>query len=262
MVSRASTGRRDERNSIAATLTGAPLQSSLWCRISSSILLPVMSATFTPSSVIDMEKERDWAANLGMLDWDNTQIVFSKRSLLEFLKYAGVTVDPNFTNIQKLPRYARFGTQSGGGDVEPEATIQQESATTAAQQADNAYRPSRRVRTAPGGGHTNIFGTDTDDALAAAPPRAVQAPSAVASPETTADAVPKATPEDTAPESRPKLYASSDNFNWPLMATCRSKRNTSSGVGSLWDEPAPKEFKPTRRVREMPGGKDSISSLF
>ncbi|KAH9830925.1 uncharacterized protein C8Q71DRAFT_783777 [Rhodofomes roseus] len=204
-----------------------------------------MSATFTPSSVIDMDKERDWAANLGMLDWDNTEIVFSKRSLLEFLKYAGVTVDPNFTNIQKLPRYARFGTLSGGGDVEPEATIQQESPTTAAQQADNAYRPSRRVRTAPGGGHTNIFGTDTDDALAAAPPRAVQAPSAVASPETTADAVPKATPEDTAPESRPK-----------------SKRNTSSGVGSLWDEPAPKEFKPTRRVREMPGGKDSISSLF
>ena len=57
-----------------------------------------------------------------MLDWDSTSIVFTKRSLIEFLKqvsltseplhvgltsngrYTGTTVDPNFTNIQKLPR--------------------------------------------------------------------------------------------------------------------------------------------------------------
>lgn len=57
-----------------------------------------------------MSKERDWPANLGtssqldrplrmpliinlvystgMMDWDNTSIVFTKRSLIEFLKYA------------------------------------------------------------------------------------------------------------------------------------------------------------------------------
>lgn len=58
---------------------------------------------YTPSEVVDMSKERDWAAALGvcsllgvwhvihsytagMLDWDSTSIVFTKRSLLEFLK--------------------------------------------------------------------------------------------------------------------------------------------------------------------------------
>ena len=57
----------------------------------------------------------------GMLDWDNTNIVFTKRSLIEFLKYAmlmdhhasfanllwrytGTTVDTNFQNVSKLPR--------------------------------------------------------------------------------------------------------------------------------------------------------------
>ena len=56
-----------------------------------------------------------------MLDWDSTGILFTKRSLIEFLKlvhslekfnrfnigsyrYTGVTVDVNLTNIGKLPR--------------------------------------------------------------------------------------------------------------------------------------------------------------
>ncbi|KZT66706.1 hypothetical protein DAEQUDRAFT_729979 [Daedalea quercina L-15889] len=208
-----------------------------------------MSSTFTPSSAIDWEKERDWAANLGMLDWDNTQIVFSKRTLLEFLKYAGVTVDPNFTNIQKLPRYARFGTLSGDSatlpEVLPEVRAKQDAIATASQ-TENGYRPSRRVRAAPGGGHTNIFGNDNDDALTSAPPRPGETSvSPVASPEVAADASPKATPDEAAAESRP-----------------RAKRNASSGISGLWDEPDPQAFKPTRRVREMPGGKDSISSLF
>lgn len=53
-----------------------------------------------------MAKEKDWAANIGeplamasscrlmacannsgMLDWDSTRIVFSKRTLIEFLRY-------------------------------------------------------------------------------------------------------------------------------------------------------------------------------
>lgn len=38
--------------------------------------------------------------------------------------------------------------------------------------AGDGFRPSRRVRTTPGGAHTNIFGhEDDDDALANAPPR-------------------------------------------------------------------------------------------
>ncbi|KAI0730380.1 hypothetical protein C8Q72DRAFT_261062 [Fomitopsis betulina] len=202
-----------------------------------------MSSTFTPSPAIDQEKERDWAANLGMLDWDNTQILFSKRSLLEFLKYAGVTVDPNFTNIQKLPRYARFGTISTDGEGETVAEASDE-AETACNEADNSYRPSRRVRTAPGGGHTDIFDNDADDALAGAPLRPSQSSPAVASPQATVESSPNPAEED---EREPRQRGSS---------------NKSSGIGSLWDEPAKTQFKPTRRVREMPGGKDSISSLF
>lgn len=97
----------------------------------------------------------------GMMDWDDTSIVFTKRSLIQFLKYAfstlalaslanlfwrytGTTVDTNFQNISKLPslsfcalislwgtdnylyyarisEYATFGKISGGGSNEPTA---------------------------------------------------------------------------------------------------------------------------------------------
>ncbi|KAI0956877.1 hypothetical protein AcW1_005454 [Taiwanofungus camphoratus] len=113
-----------------------------------------------------------------------------------------------------------------------------------------AFRPSRRVRTAPGGKHTDIFGTDDDDVLASAPPRGeVEAPQAVVDSKVdlqpTTEEKPTAAVYETAQEARPK-----------------SKRTTSS-VASLWDaHDSPDQFKPTRRVREMPGGKDSISGLF
>ncbi|KIK90442.1 hypothetical protein PAXRUDRAFT_831716 [Paxillus rubicundulus Ve08.2h10] len=141
-----------------------------------------MSSTFTPSQAIDMSKEKDWPMNLGMMDWDNTKIVFTKRSLVEFLKYTGVTVDPGFTNIQKLPRYTQFGTMTTSSVSEEMATATvtsftsevQPSASPAVERllggefADDAlsgapppptthsaeaggFRPTRRVRTTPGG---------------------------------------------------------------------------------------------------------------
>ncbi|KAJ3519901.1 hypothetical protein NM688_g9235 [Phlebia brevispora] len=81
-----------------------------------------MSASFTPSDVVDMSKERDWASSLGMMDWDTTRIVFTKRTLIEFLRYTGTTVDTNFQNISKLPRYATFGKISGDVPSAPAAT--------------------------------------------------------------------------------------------------------------------------------------------
>ena len=100
----------------------------------------VPARRFTPTDVVDMSKEKDWASSLGklmscrtckathngrivsigMMDWDTTRIVFTKRTLIEFLRYAmslihssrcstfairytGTTVDTNFTNISKLP---------------------------------------------------------------------------------------------------------------------------------------------------------------
>ncbi|KAJ8468998.1 hypothetical protein ONZ51_g9282 [Trametes cubensis] len=200
-------------------------------------------STFTPSETIDMSKERDWPAKLGMLDWDNTNIVFTKRSLLEFLKYAGVTVDPNFTNIQKLPPalgYAKFGKISSdspaGAEAAPtgdDAAAPASAASTSPATVADDFKPTRRVRDPPGGVTHRLFGTDVDDddALAMAPPKPTAAPE----------------PTDTAATDDSRL---------------KSRRTTSS-VAGLWDAPEPDNgFKPTRRVREMPGGKDSISGLF
>ncbi|GBE82599.1 hypothetical protein SCP_0409830 [Sparassis crispa] len=215
------------------------------------------SSGFTPSSVVDMSNERDWPANLGMLDWDTTQIVFTKRSLLEFMKYAGVTVDPNFTNIQKLPRFAHFGTAvaSGVNSGQSSSNVDQPSSneTTPAVLNSNAFRPSRKVREVPGGAHTNIFGTDDNDALATAPLRGGAKPTEAHS-EPVAEH--PAVTEQKSPDSDKAEEISTSN-------TGSKSRRTKSGVASLWDAPDPADqFRPSRRVREMPGGKDSISGLF
>ncbi|KAI0373367.1 hypothetical protein BV20DRAFT_1050255 [Pilatotrama ljubarskyi] len=203
-------------------------------------------ATFTPSDAVDMSKERDWPANLGMLDWDSTSIVFTKRSLLEFLKYAGVTVDPNFTNIQKLPRYATFGKLSGDANGTSETSSAGTESTAAAQDASatSDFKPTRRVRDPPGGRQYDIFGPPVeDDALSNAPPRPSAPVKEHAAAAVTSTAQGNATAETD--DNKPK------------------SRKPTSSVAGLWDAPDENEgFKPTRRVRERPGGKDSISGIF
>ncbi|KAG1756237.1 uncharacterized protein EDB91DRAFT_1091375 [Suillus paluster] len=154
-----------------------------------------MTSTFTPSQAVDMSKEKDWSMNLGMLDWDATSIVFTKRSLVEFLKYTGTTVDPGFSNIQKLPRYAKFGKLTSTEEQSPEmvtsptvsssennrllaeeftddalstAPPPPKQAQTSSQGNPNAvdeFKPTRRVRTRPGGHDSigNLFSDDSDE---------------------------------------------------------------------------------------------------
>lgn len=50
-----------------------------------------------------MAEPKSWASTIGMMNWDQDKIVFSKRSLLEFLKSCQMTVGTNYTEIQKLP---------------------------------------------------------------------------------------------------------------------------------------------------------------
>ncbi|KAI1788444.1 hypothetical protein LXA43DRAFT_1097269 [Ganoderma leucocontextum] len=196
-------------------------------------------ASFTPSTVVDPSKERDWPAQLGMLDWDTTNIVFTKRSLLEFLKYAGVTVDTNFTNIQKLPRYVQFGKFASNSTPELEpALTDAASAPSASSTAASDFKPTRRVREVPGGATHDIFGSSADD-----------------------DALSRAPTGHMHPPLPLRLPAENEGATPPAQQ--RKKSNNSSGISSLWDAPDESEaFKPTRRVREMPGGKDSISGLF
>ncbi|TEB36118.1 hypothetical protein FA13DRAFT_1727679 [Coprinellus micaceus] len=212
-----------------------------------------MSSTFTPSTIVDHSKEKEWQSALGMLDWDNTSIVFTKRTLIEFLKYTGTTVDTNLNNIAKLPRYAKFGkisepVQGAGASAEAPADGVQASIST----SSDGLKPTRRVREPPGGAHSNIFGgcDDEDDALARAPPK----------PQGQYDEPVRAQPQPQE-EEEPQGLA--------LPSTMKPSRRVREGPGgkdslhNFWgteeEEPA---FKPTRRVREGPGGRDNVSGIF
>ncbi|KAF8448064.1 hypothetical protein L210DRAFT_2834958 [Boletus edulis BED1] len=182
-----------------------------------------MSSIFTPSQAIDMSKEKDWPMHLGMLDWDNTKVVFTKRSLVEFLKYTGITIDPGFTNIQKLPRYAQFGNMVASSDSE-ETTDQETTSSTPA-----AQPPART-------GVQNLFEEQAiDDALATAPPP------------------PSAHQPDDAPASS----------GFRPTRRVRTIPGGADSIGHIFakDEPT-EQFIPTRRVRQRPGGTDSIEGLF
>lgn len=192
-----------------------------------------------------MSKEKEWPSNLGMLDWDTTKIVFTKRSLIEFLKYTGTTVDTNFGNIQKLPKYAQFGKFTASEN--PATTIASESTAAPATTADAAdvFKPTRRVRTVPGGPSTDIFGNSVDDGvLAMAPPKTATSVATAPIHEPAAQPAAAAVPPPTATEAAP------------------TATKHSSSLSNFWDADDVTAFKPTRRVRQNPGGQDHISGIF
>jgi len=197
-----------------------------------------------------MSKERDWPADLGMLDWDNTSIVFTKRTLVEFLKYTGTTVDTNFSNIGKLPRYARFGKLSPPAVDSEEITNDDIGLSSTA--TDN-FVASQRVRTAPGGPHTDIFAHDEGDALSKAPPKVG-----------VAKVIPPASAAASVASQPDEEEEQGINFSSAPMPTRRVRENPggNSSMANFWDPADANEFKPTRRVRQGPGGHDSINEIF
>ncbi|KAJ7349446.1 hypothetical protein DFH08DRAFT_144456 [Mycena albidolilacea] len=198
-------------------------------------------SSFTETSPVNMSNERDWANNLGMLDWDSTSIVFTKRSLMEFLKYTGTTVDTNFNNIQKLPRYVKFGKISGSSPAA--STVAPATSTgSIATSPSSDFKPTRRVRDPPGGHRTNIFADeDVLDALSMAPPKEQAV--------TTLQAV--------ATQSPAVNVATSDGTGIKPSRRVREAPGGNSTLGSIWGNDEPEEFKPTRRVRQAPGGGSS-----
>jgi len=185
-----------------------------------------MASTFVPlEGLFPTNKEREWAGTIGMLDWDTTKIVFTKRQLVDFLKYTGVTVDVNAGNISRLPKYASFGKLVAGSgvneaaDVAPVAPVAAVSHAAATGRVDD-FKPTRRVRENPGGKQTlNVFGGDDSEE------------------------------ESVVPPARPMAREE------PIPLASVQKGLSISEAGS---NPMP-GFKPTRRVREMPGGKQSIN---
>ncbi|KAJ6455842.1 hypothetical protein C8R45DRAFT_1035889 [Mycena sanguinolenta] len=209
-------------------------------------------STFTPTSPVNMSNERDWANNLGMLDWDSTSIIFTKRSLMEFLKYTGTTVDTNFNNIQKLPRYVKFGKISDADSGSPAANpAPGASAGPVSASASSDFKPSRRVRDPPGGPRTNIFADEEiEDALSTAPPQKEEA--AAASPAVDVPEAPTAT-------DKSEGNATTGTGIKPSRRV-REAPGGNSSLGSIWGNDQPEEFKPTRRVRQAPGG--GVSGIF
>ncbi|KAH8829688.1 hypothetical protein DL96DRAFT_1074510 [Flagelloscypha sp. PMI_526] len=198
-----------------------------------------------------MTHEKGWAADAGMLDWDSTKIVFTKRTLLEFLKYTGTTVDPNFSTISKLPRYAQFGTITEGvTSADASSNIAETSATvtSAAPATGEEFKPTRRVRDPPGGKTHSLFGDDLEeDALSKAPPPAPGAQTVL--PPSITPIPPKTKEEEEYGLDMP----SSRSQEQVQKAKVPSKPTTTS----FWDA-EPEVFKPTRRVRENPGGANNI----
>ncbi|KAF9556367.1 hypothetical protein CPC08DRAFT_711263 [Agrocybe pediades] len=255
-----------------------------------------MSSTFTPSDVVDMSKERDWAAAIGMMDWDKTSIVFTKRSLVEFLKYTGTTVDTNYTNINKLPRYAKFGILSEpSGSTTTTTTDASTSATSTKPPSDplppssstlsstpfdhlntnSGFKPTRRVRDVPGGKQTDIFGTDDDDGVVP-PPRSSGRASQndknrgmneSSSPwdqdqDLRGNAPTQVSQEPPAASQQQQQEEDANEDGFKPTRRVRDAPGGQSSLSNFWDAEETPAFKPTRRVREGPGGKDSISDIF
>ncbi|KIJ37724.1 hypothetical protein M422DRAFT_259826 [Sphaerobolus stellatus SS14] len=216
-----------------------------------------MSSTFTPTNTFKEGPEKEWAPKLGGLDWDNTHIVFTKRSLVDFLRYAGVSLDTNFHNIAKLPRYADIGRLEGASEV-PGVEKPTPAETPALAQHNNDYKPSRRVRSVPGGAQTFRFGDDEEEEII--PTRKVESLSIV---EEKASEPVEEVKEELRPTNTEVMPETSNNEYRPSRRV-RTVPGGPSSMSSLLggDDVEAEAFKPTRRVRERPGGTDHISGIF
>ncbi|KAJ1309570.1 hypothetical protein OPQ81_006343 [Rhizoctonia solani] len=116
---------------------------------------------FTPVQIIDHSKEKRMAAQARYYGLGRHQ---------DLGRYVGVTVDTNFTQIAKLPRYAEFGTLSGesssAGAVATETSAPSAPAPTesgSTNPGDPGWKPTRRVRTVPGGAQTFHLGDGEEE---------------------------------------------------------------------------------------------------
>ncbi|WWD16153.1 hypothetical protein CI109_100578 [Kwoniella shandongensis] len=204
-------------------------------------------STFTPIHPFDMDQPKSWGSTIGMMHWDNDKIVFSKRSLLEFLKSADITVNQNFSEIQKLPKYATFGrlsqaaTDAAVADLVEAEIADPTTESSVPSSKSTVPRPSRKVREAPGGkDNIHLFGEEyeEEDALSLAPPR---------------DGGPGVDVEVERLE-RLKVHVERD----------------AEGSAKIEEEPErpikvnnpPAGFKPSRKVRDVPGGASSIGAAL
>ena len=98
-------------------------------------------SVFTPSTKISAESNpRDWAYEIACLP-ASASIVFTKDSLLRFLKTHNIDVSPNYVEINKLPKYAQIGTLGAGSSSKEEQEVQNLTDQVAAIQTRPAPAP-------------------------------------------------------------------------------------------------------------------------
>jgi hypothetical protein len=181
-----------------------------------------MSFKYTPVKLFDeTTREKEWGSKIGQLDWDTTKIVFTKRQLFDFLKYTGTTVDVNCFNIARLPKYAEFGKMTPIGDDSVAAALDE---GDQAQHESSVVAPVRSAKSSVPEGFV--------------PTRRVR----------------------EAPGGRQTISLFGDDEEEPAPLVARVPYNQAPDPPSTEAEP-PRTggFKPTRRVRDAPGGKQSIS---
>ncbi|KDN39390.1 hypothetical protein K437DRAFT_259080 [Tilletiaria anomala UBC 951] len=202
---------------------------------------------------------KDWAYHLGCLPF-NDYIVFTKQDLLAFLKSHGIEVGPNYTEINKLPKYATIGSFSSDpsgawrdpvalNDAHVTSTVKSSSTPAAAASSNqvrmpdgDVFRASRRVREPVGGGSEQVgslfapmdekndqivLGGGGTGRQGAAPPAA-------------------------------------DVDQFASLAVLDPGRSSSPATSTMQVHDASgAAFKPTRRVREaVGGGSEQVASLF
>ncbi|TYJ51653.1 hypothetical protein B9479_007758 [Cryptococcus floricola] len=197
------------------------------------------ASTFTPIHPFDMDTPKSWGSTIALMNWDTDKIVFSKRSLLEFLKSADVTVGQNFNEIQKLPKYATFGKFSQAATDAAVADL------VDAEIGDPTHAsnvPSSKATVPRGKTGVNIFPEEyeEEDALSLAPPR------------DGGDGV------DLEVERLEKLRI---HVEKQKEGGATIEEVTKDASGNRVSNPPP-GFKPTRKVTQAPGGKSSVGSIL
>jgi len=205
-------------------------------------------STFTPTHPFNMEDPKSWGSTIGMMNWDNDKIVFTKRSLLEFLKSCQLTVNTNFSEIQKLPKYATFGrfsqaaTDAAVADLVDAEIADPTSDAVVDSTKSTVPRPSRKVVDPPGGKQSvRLFGEEYEeiDALSLAPPRGG------------GDGV------DVEVERMERLKV---HVEPEIEGTAKVEEVSEENAGRVSNPPP--GFRPTRKVREGPGGASTMGQTL
>ncbi|WOO81349.1 uncharacterized protein LOC62_03G004879 [Vanrija pseudolonga] len=221
------------------------------------------SLEFTPIHPFDLENPKTWGATIGGLNWDNDKIVFSKRSLLEFLKSCQLTVNTNFTEIQKL--YATFGRFSQAAtDAAVADLVEAEIADPSKPEDKEAsgstgQRTTRKVIDPPGGKQSlKIYGEEYEeaDALSLAPP-----PNGGSGVDVDVDRM-----QHLKVHVEPEVDggATIEDID-DAVKGAEAKADAGAAAAKADDERvsnAPAGFRPTRKVREGPGGKSQMGSVL